>query len=203
MSTQQQDQSIIQDQSLRYELENQLIEIKQQLNFEQQRYEDLQLQQERESSLIAALENDLVFVRSELAEAKINVEKAEEQLVYEQKRNKELLNVSLQSSSELPTPELTRAASVFSGASALSPKSDNFDPFAGFKKSEQSRSPQQSKSISKYGFDLAAFDLLSVSNDTQKSNVQDELASIFGAPSSSSSKTPAVQTSEFDSIFLN
>lgn len=228
------------DLSYRFELENQLLEIKQQLNEEQQRFENFKRQLQEEFSIINALEAEISSLKSDLTEAKTNAEKKEELLQLEQKRNRELLNsssYSLQSSfssSEIlgsSTPELTRTLSVFSGTSStLSPRSDAdlnavaVNPFAGFKKSEIKKtqnttkssdnqikaplSPQQSKAISKYGFDITLFDTLSIKDDaisSQNHGVKDELASIFGVSSLNKAETTAQTSlsSEFDNIFLH
>jgi hypothetical protein len=120
------------------------------------------------------------------------------------------------------------------GVTAL-PSSTAFDSFTGFKrmnsdfsasphgignlnnynttasKSQPSVSPIQSKAISKYGFDITAFDTLSINDSneqstgyTQKQSVKDDLVAIFGVTTDNPSpiSSPPKPANTFDSIFL-
>lgn len=222
----------------RYEMENQLIELKQQINHEAKRLSQCQTQYRREQECIEQLNNEIAALKSELSAAKQAGEDAERLLEIEQKKNRELIGMSsLESSyssaeqrvdSPLTStlPELTRTTSIFSGSSSsiVSPRSDytaTLDPFAGFKKMNQGLnsqakippvSPTQSKAIAKYGFDITAFDTLSIQDDAGNKassqpnhSIKDDLVALFGPPTiataTTADKTPNTTTT-FDSIFL-
>jgi len=176
---------------------------------------------------------EITVLKSELNAAKQAAEDAEKLLDVNQKKNKELKGISSLESSyssaeqkvDSPLnsnlPELTRTASIFSGSSSaiVSPRSDytaTLDPFTGFKKMSQEMSnqakvsplsPTQSKAISKYGFDITAFDALSIEGDSSKiapqqsHSIKDDLAALFGSPSTAATTTSNTTTT-FDSIFL-
>ncbi|KAL7310369.1 hypothetical protein PS15m_009880 [Mucor circinelloides] len=221
------------DLNQRYELENQLIELKQQMNYEAKRLSEYQTQQRQEQACVEQLHLEITALKSELSAAKQAAEDAEKLLDVNLKKNKELKGISsLESSyssaeqrvdSPLTSnlPELTRTASIFSGSSSsiVSPRSDytaTLDPFTGFKKMSQELSnqakvpplsPTQSKAISKYGFDITAFDALSIEDDNSKiapqqsHSIKDDLATLFGSPSTAATTTSNTTTT-FDSIFL-
>ncbi|KAL9539997.1 hypothetical protein MBANPS3_009944 [Mucor bainieri] len=227
------------DLNQRYELENQLIELKQQMNHEAKRLSQYQTQYKQEQDIIEQLNTEIAALKSELSAAKQAADEAERLLDIEQKKNRELKGISsLESSyssaeqrSDSPLtsslPELTRTTSIFSGStsSIVSPRSDyttTLDPFAGFKKMNQELnnnqaalppvSPTQSKAIAKYGFDITAFDALSIEDNTSNKasqpshSIKDDLAALFGSPTAAppptSDKHPNTTSNTFDSIFL-
>ena len=224
------------DLNLRYELENQLIELKQQINHESKRIADYQVQQEQEQECIKQLTADIMALKLELTTSRQAAENAESLLEVEQKKHRELMGISSLESSlssmeqkvdspmAVNVPELTRALSSFSGnSSIMSPRNDfgtistAFDPFAGFKKMSKDKkdqemapplSPTQSKAISKYGFDITAFDALSIEDNNQsqqhKPSIKDDLVALFGSPTTESTTNHNINqnTTSFDSIFL-
>lgn len=178
-----------------YELENQLVKLKQQVNSQAKALEIIQSRYQQEKSANDQLETQVMNAKGELDTAKKLAEEAERALEIEQQKRDELLGISTNkapsssasSNSNTPIvsslPELTRAQSSFSGGSSLimSPPPINvetvLDPFAGFKKSQQAitspqitknttLSPVQAKAVAKYGFDLTAFDALSAKDDS-------------------------------------
>lgn len=215
----------------RYELENTLVELKQQVIYQQNALETTQSHHQAEKQSIHQLELEVSHAKHEMEAAQRNAQEQEKILECEQQKRDELLGHSSSTTqSNTPNtvflsslPELTRAPSSFSGSSAMmSPRSDIgspqvFDPFAGFKKSNgqpaaaagataaatANASIPNSKSVSKYGFDLSAFDALSVgdNNTFQKSSVNEDLASLFGSPIISS-QTTTTKASDFDNIFM-
>ncbi|CEP08584.1 hypothetical protein [Parasitella parasitica] len=217
-----------------YELENLAIELKQQINYEAKRNTEYQRQQKQEREYVEQLKVDIRALESELTAAKKAAEDAEKTLEIEQKRNRELTGVSIlensyssaqqsvDSPSAVNVPELTRVPSLFSGnSSVISPRSDfatTFDPFAGIKKMNQESnsqqqkgpplSPTQRKAILKYGFDITAFDVLSVENSSasqeQMLSVEDDLAALFGSLTTVAASVTKSDddTPTFDSIFM-
>ncbi|KAI8641640.1 hypothetical protein BD408DRAFT_444211 [Parasitella parasitica] len=181
------------------------------------------------------LENLVIELKQQWAKAKLAAENAAKMLKIEQKQNNELTEVSTLGSSYLSKAqpiyspntanalELTRTPSLFSGNSSLiSPRSDfatTFDAFTGFKEinaesnNQQQRtqplSPTQSKAISKYGFDITAFDVLSIEDSNayqeQKPSVKDDLAALFGSSATAAATIVKNKdnTPTFDSIFLS
>lgn len=243
------------DSNLRYELENQMIELKQQFDSEYKRAEEYRKQFQQEHQLTDLLEKEMVKIKAEQEAVKMAAEDAEKMLIEEQWINEHLtastpyqvMDDSRKSSSVHVdnAPELTRAPSTFSSSSIMSPHSGFntsamlpstvLDPFEGFKRmdndlgipsspsftlknlndpstttanSQLSLSPVQSKAISKYGFDITAFDTLSINDNYEKSTgytVKDDLAAIFGAPqidSTASVSSSSKSTNVFDNIFL-
>lgn len=225
------------DLNQRYELENQLIELKQQMNHEAKRLSQYQTQCRQEQECIEQLNIEIATLKSELSAAKQAAEDAERLLDTEQKKNRELKGISSLESSYCSSaeqrvdsplasnlPELTRTTSIFSGSSSsvVSPRSDytaTLDPFAGFKKMNNQPklppvSPTQSKAIAKYGFDITAFDALSIDDAASSSkasqpdrSIKDDLAALFGSPTvattaSDNHPNTNATTTTFDSIFL-
>lgn len=206
------------------------------MNHESKRIADYQIQQKQEQECIEQLTADIMTLKSELTKSRQAAENAERFLEVEQKKHQELMGISSLESSfssakqnvDSPmtanVPELTRALSSFSGSSStMSPRNDfnttstAFDPFAGFKKMNQDKkdqdmalplSPTQSKAISKYGFDITAFDALLIEDNSQsqqhKPSIKDDLAALFGSPTTESTTNPDIKqnTTSFDSIFL-
>lgn len=206
------------------------------MNHESKRIADYQVQQKQEQECIEQLTAGIMALKSELTTSRQAAENAERLLKFEQKKHRELMGGSSLDSSfssaeqkiDSPmaanVPELTRAPSSFSGSSSImSPRNDfnttsaAFDPFAGFKKMNQEKkdqetapplSPTQSKAISKYGFDITAFDALSIEDNSQsqkhKPSIKDDLAALFGSPTTESTTNPNINqnTTSFDSIFL-
>jgi chromosome segregation ATPase len=138
------------DSNLRFELEHQMIEIKEQVNSEYKRVEEYRKQLQQEHQSIDLLEKEIAKIKAELEAAKMVAEDAEKILIEEQ-RTKEFLEASTMDASNLSSsrienvPDLTRAPSTFSSSSIMSPRSEFgastatssstvFDPFAGFKK---------------------------------------------------------------------
>ncbi|GAN08810.1 hypothetical protein MAM1_0224d08326 [Mucor ambiguus] len=220
----------------RYELENQLIELKQQMNYESKRLSQHQTHYRQEQEITKQLETEIAALKSEVIATKQAAEDAERLLDMTQKENRELKGISsLESSyssaeqrvdSPLTSnlPQLTRTTSIFSGSSSsiISPRSDytaTLDPFAGFKNMNQGLnnqakhsvvSPTQSKVIAKYGFDITAFDALSIEDDASNKapqpnhSIKDDLAALFGSHTvaTTSDKHPNTSNNTFDSIFL-
>lgn len=196
-----------------------LVEIKQQINFQQKSIDTVQSQYQTERQAVHNLEIQVDNAKSELEAAQKFAQNAEKILECEQQKRDELLGQGSSSTTQSNTPnkvfisslpELTRAPSSFSGSSVMSPQSDNgsaqvFDPFSGFKKSnQQSANISKSKSVSKYGFDITAFDALSVQDNSdvfQQSSVNEDLASLFGTPIIPHNTT-ITKTSNFDNIFM-
>ncbi|KAG2237216.1 hypothetical protein INT48_006620 [Thamnidium elegans] len=177
-----------------YELENHLVEVRQQINTQSKLVVDLQTQLEQEKQTVYDLELKVTKTKRELETARMSAEEFERLLELELQKKEDLL-LGRSSAATTPNtkmfvtslPELTRTPSSFSGSYIMSPQSD-----AG-SKSKMSLSPVQAKSVLKYGFDLTAFDTLSTqesnnnySNAFAKSSVNDDLASLF----------------DFDSIFM-
>lgn len=203
----------------RYELENTLVELKQQMIFQQKSIDTIQSQLHTERQCIHDLEVEVNNAKTEMETAQKHAQDQERSLEYEQQKRDELLGHGSSSTTQSNTPnrvflsslpELTRAPSSFSGSSSMSPRSDSgsvqvFDPFSGFKKSNQQHTNiSNSKSVSKYGFDITAFESLSVedhSNNFQKSSVNEDLASLFGTPIIPPN-TATTKTSDFDNIFM-
>jgi chromosome segregation ATPase len=227
IATNQQLQAV--DLSYQYELENQLVELKQQVNSQSKSLETYQLEYQEEKNAVNALEIQVSNAKNELQEAKKLAEEAEKSLELEQQKRQQLLGVAVSRSSatstESNTPELTRAPSSLTNVSSIMsppPSTATFDPFAGFKKSQEATtssprieqkkmplSPVQAKAVSKYGFDITAFDALSLSNNSAakptSSSFNDDLASIFGSPTLPTkdiTKSATTTSSNFDSIFM-
>lgn len=202
-----------------------MVELKQQVIFQQKSLESTQSSHQTERQSIQQLEKEINHAKQELEAAQKNAQEQERILECEQQKRDELLGHSSSTTqSNTPNkvflsslPELTRAPSSFSGSSAMSPRSDLgspqvFDPFAGFKKlnhqqpAASAASPAiipDTKPVSKYGFDLSAFDGLSIENNNtfQKTTVNEDLASLFGSPTLPSNTT-TTKASDFDNIFM-
>ncbi|KAI9357740.1 hypothetical protein BD770DRAFT_443465 [Pilaira anomala] len=183
-----------------YELENHLVEIKQQINFQRKRADEILYQYQDEKRAVQELEMKVNEAKHELDITRAKAEEAEQLLEIEQQKREGLSGHSSNASTPnhklfmSSLPELTRSPSSFSGSSIMSPRSDN---------GAQAKLPL-SKSALKYGFDLSAFDTLSVQDDGgafKQSSVNDDLASLFGAPNTSRN-TNTTKPSDFDNIFM-
>jgi hypothetical protein len=157
--------------------------------------------------------------KTELNTAKGLAEDAENVLKAEQRKRDELLGIGYESTSTTPipsfvssSPELTRAASTFSGTSISTPQSSLTDPFNKIKMANTtpkitSMSPLQAKAVSKYGFDITAFDTLSTTSNNDdrqvKSSVNDDLASLFISNNTTTTTiSQSRTTNNFDDIFM-
>lgn len=181
-----------------YELENNLVEVRQQINTHSKQVTDLQTQLAQEQQAVCDLEQKVTDAKRELDAARASAEESERLLDLEQQRKQNMTPTMFVAS----LPELTRTPSSFSGSNyIMSPQSDSDS------RSKMSLSPVQAKSVLKYGFDLTAFDTLSIqeSNAFAKSSVNDDLASLFGTPVVShqtATTTTTTKSSNFDSIFM-
>ncbi|GAA5804742.1 hypothetical protein HPULCUR_010249 [Helicostylum pulchrum] len=181
-----------------YELENHLVEIRQQINTQSKQVTDLQAHLAQEQQTVSDLVRKVTEAKRELEAARTSAEESERLLDLELQKKQDILrNTPKMFVASLP--ELTRTPSSFSGGSyIMSPQSD-----AGSSRSKMSFSPVQAKSVLKYGFDLTAFDTLSTTQESPaKSSVNDDLASLFGTPVVSHQTTTTKKSSNFDSIFM-
>ncbi|KAI7892703.1 uncharacterized protein EV154DRAFT_181786 [Mucor mucedo] len=100
-------------------------------------------------------------------------------------------------------PDLNTMEQNFAPAAAASaspaPASAQVEEKKSPKKTTQT-SPQPSKSVSKYGFDLSAFESTNNTNNTDTASMKDELSSLFSSPSTSKAPLPS-NTNGFDDIF--
>lgn len=184
-----------------YELENHLVEIKQQINFQRKRADEILYQYQDEKRAVQELMMKVNEAKHELDITRAKAEESEQLLEIEQQKREGLSGRS--STASTPNhklfmsslPELTRSPSSFSGSSIMSPRSEN---------GAQAKLPL-SKSALKYGFDLSAFDTLSVQDDGgafKQSSVNDDLASLFGASTTSQNTNTTTKPSDFDNIFM-
>lgn len=205
----------------RYELESQLVEIKQQTISQQKLVDILTPQLGEIKAAIVDLESEIATAKHQVMVSKNAAEEAEKELeLVKLKRDGLLGHGGVGSPSKSSLPELTRASSVLSSSTIVSPRSEKgsipslFDPFATNKSSSTIStnkvplSPVQAKAVSKYGFDITMFDTLSVSDNNNNSkqaslsSVNDDLASLFGSPVTSNDKKATSSSQDFDSIFM-
>lgn len=186
----------------RYELENQLVEIKQQVISQQKLVEKVKVELEQVKRSNEELESHVFKAKDELNTTKKLAEDKENELKAEKRKRDELLGTPIPSF-VASLPELTRAMSAFSGVSSIStPRPTNtvnlFDPTPKI----IPMSPLQAKAVSKYGFDITAFDTLSLDADQKqvKTSVDDDLASLFISNNNNFQTTHS--NNNFDDIFM-
>ncbi|KAI8880082.1 EF-hand, partial [Backusella circina FSU 941] len=203
------------DHKRKSELEKQLDDIKKEVQAQWQLAEEYRIKKKELSVANNQLEKDVFQAKDKLELAKKLSGEAEKMLEMEQERRDALLRdggltSSLDNSLELNTkepalPDLTRTPSYFSFSTGLvSPTTPatNLNPGKFYLSSSENEKPQvplspvQSKVISKYGFDITAFEVPSNSADDGMSD-KDELASLFGVP-----VIPKKETATFDAIFM-
>lgn len=216
----------------RYELESQLVEIKQETISQQKLVDALTPQLGEIRAAIFELESEISTVKHQAMVSRNAAEEAEKELELVKKKRDGLLgHGGVGSPSKAFTsflPELTRASSILSSSTIVSPRSEKnsipslYDSFSTIKNSTTTTttastattatnkvplSPVQAKAVSKYGFDITMFDTLSVSdNDNNKqassSSVNDDLATLFGSPVTSNDRKATSSLQDFDSIFM-
>ena len=178
-------------------LEQQLAELKHQIETETERIQSIQIQQQVETEAVQDLQSQIDKVKKELEKAKTKVERLERETSKPHSYNTAVFSSPTVTSS---TPALSFTMSPQSEAS-----SSIFDPFAGFNKTSTSSSPYlvQNKKLTKPSdpFDLSAFDTLSIKQTQPSGSIKDDLASLF-APVPSEAPKPTSTHTDFDSIFL-
>ncbi|KAI8338833.1 hypothetical protein BD560DRAFT_493537 [Blakeslea trispora] len=179
------------------QLEQQLTELKHQIEAETERIQSVQMQQQVEAEAVQDLQSQIDQVKQELEKAKMKVEMLEKETSKSHSYSTTVLSSPTIASS---TPALSFTMSPQSEASSFV-----FDPFAGFNKTNTSSSPYlvQSKKPAKPNdpFDLSAFDTLSIKQTQPSGSIKDDLASLF-APVPSETTKPTGTHTDFDSIFL-
>jgi hypothetical protein len=198
------------------ELEKKLDNIKKKVQAQWQLAEEYRAKKKEIAMINTQLEKDILLAKNNLELAEKLSGEAEQILKMEQERQYSLLHCRgltslVNDSPELNTkeaaiPDLIRTPSEFSNSTGLmSPSSPaiNLNPGKFYLSSIENKitpqvplSPVQSKAISKYGFDITAFETPSKPIDDGMSD-RDELASLFGTPVS-----PTKKTATFDDIFM-
>lgn len=203
----------------RYELESQLVEIKQQTISQQRLINALAPQLEETKAAIFDLQSEISAAKNESMITRNAAEKAEKEVELLKQKRDRLSSHGMGSPSRAfisSLPELTRTSSTLSGSTVLSPRSEQntvqslFDPFNTIKSPATTTttikmplSPIQAKAVSKYGFDITMFDTLTVSENNRHAptSVNDDLATLFNPPATLTNDKK-VASHNFDSVFM-
>ncbi|CAO3625468.1 unnamed protein product [Mucor hiemalis] len=203
----------------RYELESQLVEIKQQTISQQKLIDALAPQLEETKAAIFDLQSEISAAKNESMITRNEAEKAEKEVELLKQKRDRLSSHGMGSPSRAfisSLPELTRTSSTLSGSTVLSPRSEQntvqslFDPFNTIKSPATTTttikmplSPIQAKAVSKYGFDITMFDTLTVSENNRHAptSVNDDLATLFNPPATLTNDKK-VASHNFDSVFM-
>lgn len=178
-----------------------MVEIKQQVISQQKLVDKVEAELEQVKRSNEELESHVFKAKDKLDTTKKLAEDKESELKAEKRKRDELLGTPIPSF-VTSLPELTRATSTFSGVSSIStPRPTNIVSLFNPTPKIVPMSPLQAKAVSKYGFDITAFDTLSLDADqkqVKKTSVDDDLASLF----ISNNNFQTTHNNNFDDIFM-